>query len=319
LNTYSIVSIIICITIVFIFFFTGTGKTYTPIERPAIETKNLDLYLSESEGQYDDIKPDVEKKIIWFDEPNTKTEISIIYLHGFSASRQEVSPLTENIAKLLSANVFLTRLTGHGRSGEAMGSLSVEELLADTVEAFDIGKKIGNRVLVIGMSTGSTLATWLAVKAQSEQLAGLVLLSPNYGLVDPKSNWLLKPGARYWLPLVEGRTYHFSPDNELQAKYWSWKYPTVALIPMMVLVNYVTELPLKSITAPVLVLYSDTDKIVDIKKTRKIYDRIGSGIKEIGVIKDTQGSQHHVLAGDVLSPATTLEVESRIISFVKNL
>ena len=240
-------------------------------------------------------------------------------MHGFSANRQEVSPLSEGLAHKLGANIFLTRLTGHGRSGEAMEDVSVEEMLADAVEALEIGKKIGERVIVIGMSTGATLATWLAAYDQSPEVMAVVLLSPNFGLQDPKSEWLLKPAARIWLPMAEGRTYEFTPDNDQQAKFWSWKYPTVALIPMMELVSYVRELPLHKISTPMLVLYSQEDKIVDLAQVQAVYEKLGSKNKQIGIISGTQGSQHHVLAGDILSPATTSDVESNILSFIQRL
>jgi len=278
--------------------------------------QGLDVELARSEAEFSDIIPGAEKKIIWFDTVNTKTLFSIIYLHGFSASRQEVSPLTENLAKKLGANLFLTRLTGHGQTPEAMAGITAENLLVDALDAFEIGKKIGERVIVVGMSTGATLATWLAACHQSALLAGVVLLSPNYGLASPKSNLLLKPMARYWLPLIVGRTYQFEPDNALQEKFWSWRYPTVALIPLMALVKRVTDLAFDKLTTPVLVLYSEEDKVVDVPKIRFVYDKIGAKNKQIHVITGTQGTTHHVLAGDILSPATTKKVESHILSFI---
>ena len=323
MNIFSLLTLVAVFIILYIVFSSGKAESFKPADRQTVaaisNAIDLDEYLNGLEAGFSDIKSDTEKKIIWVGEKNTQTELAVVYIHGFSASRQEVSPLTENLAKKLGANIFLTRLTGHGRTGDAMSTVSVEELLADTVEAFEIGKKIGKKVLVVGMSTGATLATWLAAYDQSEQMLGTVLLSPNYGLKDPKSKWLLKPAAKYWLPIAEGRTYQFTPDNDQQAIFWSWKYPTIALIPMMELVSYVGHLPLDKISTPRLVLYSQEDKIVDIDQVKTIYEKFGSQNKQIVVIKDTQGSQHHVLAGDILSPATTPEVEAQILTFIKNI
>jgi len=292
-------------------------SNFDVLDANKIVTEDIESYVKKSEEKFTDIIPGTEKNILWFKDKNSKTELSIIYLHGFSATRQEVSPLTENIAKHFKANLFLTRLTGHGRSGDAMAEITVEKLLSDTLEAFEIGKLIGKRVIVIGMSTGATLATWLAVKQQIDELAGVILLSPNYGLIDPKANWLLKPGAKVWLPIVEGSTYQFEPDNKLQAKYWTWRYPTVSLIPMMKLVDYVLNLSVQKISAPTLVLYSDADSLVDTKKIQQLYAQFGSKIKEIDRISGAQGSQHHVLAGDILSPKTTEIVQSKVTSFIE--
>lgn len=345
MNIFSLISLVLIITLLYFLFSSGKTNSYeainldkateSEIQRKIKSVADLDSYLNESESKFADITPGAEKKIVWFSDKNSVTDIAIVYIHGFSASRQEVSPVTENLAARLGANLFLTRLSGHGRSGDAMKDSSVKDLLADALEAFEIGKKIGKEVIVIGMSTGSTLATWLAAHENQPHLAqlkALILLSPNYGLANPKSNWLLKPAARYWLPVVEGRTYQFKPDNEQQARFWSWKYPTVALIPMMELVNYVTQMPLHHIQKPVLVLYSAEDRVIDIDKMQTVYARIGANsegtavemdynkaIKEIKIIKGAQGSQRHVLAGDIMSPGTTKDVESSIYDFIQRL
>ena len=303
----------------FIWFFSNSERSFSISERKIAKITELEDEINQSESQYNDITSGTEKKIVWYAEAKTKTKISVVYIHGFSASRQEVSPLTENIAKALGANIYLTRLIGHGRVGDAMGQISVDQMLADAAEAIDVGEQIGERVIVIGMSTGATLATWLSVKKKSNSLAALVLLSPNYGLADPKSKLLLLPAAKYWLPLVEGRTYQFKPDNEQQAKFWSWKYPTVALIPMMELVDSISGLALETMSVPVLVLYSKEDKVVDVSKITQQFERMGSVHKEIDIVRGTEGSQHHVLAGDILSPGTTSAVETRIISFINKL
>jgi len=91
--------------------------TLDPVTLPA----DLDAYLAESEAQFDDIVPGTEKIIIWAN-PNTKakTDVALVYLHGFSATRQEAAPLSDLVAEELDANLYYTRLSGHGRDGEAM-------------------------------------------------------------------------------------------------------------------------------------------------------------------------------------------------------
>ena len=54
---------------------------------------DLDVYLAESERQIPDIRPGAEKSIIWAGEPGTKTEFSVVYVHGFSASKEESRPV----------------------------------------------------------------------------------------------------------------------------------------------------------------------------------------------------------------------------------
>ena len=278
---------------------------------------DLDIYLSESESLYSDIKQNTEKKIIWADENDKRpTKISLVYVHGFSASRHEVSPLLENISKKISANIYFTRLSGHARSNDAMGELTLNAMLNDVIEALEIGKRIGGKVVLVGNSTGSTLITWLIANQNIDQIAGAVLLSPNYGLKDPKSVLLTLPWAKHFLPIFEGKTYSFVPDNEIQKNYWTYEYPIQALFPMMALVKLTNELALEKISVPVLMMYSEEDGVVDIGKIKEVFGWFGSVEKRLVDIRNVQGKQKHVLAGDVLSPATTDFVNDEIYRFI---
>ena len=67
-----------------------------------IPLETLDDYVASIENEITDIKPGNEAKIVWADTSKTKTEYSVVYLHGFSASREEGHPLHENFATFLS-------------------------------------------------------------------------------------------------------------------------------------------------------------------------------------------------------------------------
>jgi len=86
---------------------------------------NINEYLKKTEEQFLDIKEGVAKKVIWANETNKKTPIAIVYIHGFTASSEEVRPLPDKIANDLNANLFFTRLTGHGRNPKAMELCSI--------------------------------------------------------------------------------------------------------------------------------------------------------------------------------------------------
>src|SRR5262245_48174903 len=78
-------------------------------------TPDLDRYLRETEARHPDIKPDQAKTILWNDpEAHRRTLLALVYLHGFSASRRDISPVVETLAGTLHANAFLTRLAAHG-------------------------------------------------------------------------------------------------------------------------------------------------------------------------------------------------------------
>lgn len=96
---------------------------------PLILPEDLDQYLAESESEFNDIIPGAEKKIFWAGKKGVQTPYSLVYLHGFSACRQETAPLSEIVAEKLGANLFYTRFKGHGRTGDAMLEGSVDAWL----------------------------------------------------------------------------------------------------------------------------------------------------------------------------------------------
>ena len=119
-------------------------------------------YLAASEARFADIRPGLEKEIVWVSPDRRRTPLSIVYIHGFSASKGEVRPLPDRVAAALGANLFYTRLAGHGRGGPAMADASVNAWVNDVAEALAIGRAIGERVVVIATSTGGSLAAWAA-------------------------------------------------------------------------------------------------------------------------------------------------------------
>ncbi|MGD8644314.1 MAG: alpha/beta fold hydrolase, partial [Chromatiales bacterium] len=217
----------------------------------------------------------------------------------------------------LGANLFYTRLTGHGRDGAALAEASVNDWLNDAIEALAIGRRLGERVVVIGNSTGGTLATWL-VASRSNDLLALVLLSPNFGLEDYRSEILTLPWAHRLAPWLGGPEYGFEPVNPRHARYWTTRYPTIALLPMMALVQLVRTTPLDTVRVPVLTLYAPNDQIIDIDALRAVHSRFGSPRKSLIEIEGVADPQQHVLAGDVLSPTTTDTVADHIVEFVGN-
>lgn len=286
-----------------------------PLQLPA----DIDQYLAASEARYPDITPNTEKTIVWAHPDKRKTALSVIYLHGFSASRQETAPLSDELAKQLGANLFYTRLSGHGRGGAAMAEASINDWLNDSQEALHIGTQLGERVVVIATSTGATLATWLAIQPQSKNVLAYAMISPNFAPKDPAAQVLTWPWASYFAPLLIGPEHHWQPRNAEQARYWSHRYPTQALLPMMGLVDYVSELPVQDIKTPLLILYSADDKVVSPAATEQMFARFGSKPKQLLALTNTQDDSHHVLAGAILSPRDTPRVAAAIMQFLQPL
>lgn len=282
---------------------------------------DVDGYLAAEELRFPDIRPGASKRIVWAGPVGGKTRLSVIYIHGFSASLEEIRPVPDQVAKSLGANLFFTRLAGHGRTGEAMGTASADDWMLDMAEAMAVGRRLGDRVLVIATSTGGTLAALAATDPQmSQDMAGIVMISPNFGL-KPWSGMLLDlPATRYWLPWVAGTSRSFAPINAGQAAHWTTTYPTTALFPMAALIRAAVAQSYFKVTLPLLVLFSPQDQVVNPSQTQMILSAWGGPVqwhfRRMGAGDDPYS---HVLAGDILSPGQTAATVDLILDWAKGL
>lgn len=311
---------IVLVMVVLILVFSMGPRTKIDLQLDPVHLPDdLDQYLAESEAKYSDIIPGAEKVIVWANAERTKTPLSIVYLHGYSATRQETSPLSDELAAELGANLFYTRLSGHGRGGAAMVEPTVNDWLNDTMEAFEIGKRLGEKVIIIGVSTGGPLAVWLAEQPNTDEALAYVLMSPNFAPRDSNAEILTLPWAAQFAPLILGAEYRWTPQNDGHAQYWTHSYPSTALVTMMGLVKFVRESDLESVKKPVLALYSPNDQVVNPQEVERGFARLGSEIKEIHPIAESGDADNHVLAGDILSPQSTQTVKELVLGFIETL
>ena len=282
---------------------------------------DLDQYLKNKESQFSDLKKDVQKKIIWSRKKNTKTKISIVYIHGFSASSEEVRPLPDLIGRDIRANIFYTRLTGHGRSSDAMGLSSISNWVNDLHEAIEIGSRIGQKVILISTSTGGTLSAISALNDYlSNTILGYIFISPNFGINHKLANLISWPYSEYWLHLFIGKTRTIKPRNELDKKFWTLSYPTKALIPMARLVKKINNKNFSNVSNPALFYFSMDDEVVEPKKTLEFIENWGGETKTINVkMSEFDDKYSHVIAGDILSPGQTEFARKEMVEWIKSL
>lgn len=282
----------------------------------AIDTLDQDIVKSES--RFTDIVDGAEKNIRWFNNQKRKTEYSIIYLHGFSASRQELTPTTEMVADNIGANVFYTRLTGHGRSDDAMADADVLAWKKDAFEALRIGTQIGHKVIIVSASTGGTLATWLMTQPQAKSLVGNVMISPNFGVKSSAAkiiNWPFGLTIAKW---ISGDYNSFTPVSEKHAKYWTERYPLEAVVPMLDLVDEVDALDKGKIAIPQLFIYSPQDMVVDVDMIKETATQFSSAPVSVYPFTVSKDHVQHVLSGDACSPESTQTMVDLITSYINN-
>ncbi|MGN0934052.1 alpha/beta hydrolase [Falsigemmobacter intermedius] len=278
-------------------------------------------YLATREAAFPDIIPGTQKRILWHGAPGEKTPLSVIYLHGFTASSEETRPVPDEVAKALGANLFFTRFAGHGRGAAAMAEPSAEDWMADLAEALSVGAAIGERVLVIATSQGaSVLTAGLGTPGPREALpfadriAGVVMIAPNFRLADPLRAFASDlPGAGVIMPLLIGDTIRAEVRSPEHEKFWNTSYPTRSALPMARLLRAARAAETQAIDLPLLLLRSPQDKVVSNAATDKVIGPWKGPVERVEFPKvPGMDAGAHVIAGRIRSPGMTEAVVAAI-------
>ena len=289
------------------------------VELPS-QLDELDAYLAAAEQGISHLVPGAEKTIHWASADKTRTPVSFVYLHGYSASRQEAHPLTDVVAEAHSANVYYARLTGHGRDGQAMALATTAAWKRDVTEAYRIGAMLGEKVVVVSLSTGGTLATWLAAQSFADQLNAVVLISPNFAVHSPVLGALNLPViGPALLSLFGDMERGWTPRNEGHAEFWTERYPIRSVQPLAQIMTEVEHIDKAAITVPALMIYSAADSVIDPAEVQGVYSSWGGSQNRIVQVNHVDGESDHVVAGDILSPSRTELVAEHILDFLTSL
>ncbi len=270
-----------------------------------------------------DLTPGVEKRIIWAGEEGARTPLSLVYVHGFSATSEELRPVPDQIAKALGANLVFTRLTGHGRSGDALAEARVRDWTLDTAEAIEVARQVGDEVIVMGTSTGATLLAGAIVRAPilTDDIKAAIFVSPNFGIKEPTAFLLDWAMARYWIGWIVGERLQFESINQDHATYWTRDYPTTALLPMSALVQSVLALDFELALVDALFWYSPDDQVVDAEKTERMAYAWERGFATATLMHPTLTDEddpfRHVVAGEIFSPSQTDATVSAMLEWLE--
>ncbi len=284
-----------------------------------LDITTIEADLAAAEAAVPALRPGCHKRVIWAGDPAVKTPVALLYIHGFSASPEETRPLPDLVAAPLGANIHFTRLTGHGQDGPAMGRATFADWQRDVAEAIEIALTIGDEIILMGCSTGCTLAT-LALVAGLEARA-VIHISPNFGLRNRLAQVVMDmPGVAHWGHLVAGRTRSFEPISAAHQAYWTTEYPIEAVHPMAEAVRAVRKADLSRVGTPAYFAYCADDQVVHPTNTRDVIDRWGGPVQPDLLVQGPEDDKMgHVMAGDVFSPGQTKPLAGRISAWLETL
>ena len=280
-------------------------------------------WIHQKELKFINIKEGNESRIIFYDSVPKKTNLSIVYLHGFSGSSQDGSPVHINTAKKLKSNIYLPRLYAHGlNSDEPLLEYTGEKYLDSAREALAIGKIIGEKVILMCTSTGCSAA--LALAANHPQVSALVMYAPNIRITHPLDFVATLPWGLYIVRLVEGGKYHYITNTwKDKEKFWTTKYRLEAPIEMQnLLETAMNEEVFRKVMVPTFSGFYyknevEQDNVVSVNAMRMMFKQLGTedSLKLEIAFEDAGG---HEIAYNIVNK-NYLKVQKSTLNFLQNV
>ena len=277
-----------------------------------ISPASLEDRIRDRERSVQNIKPDAQARIVWYDvQKKAPTPWSLVYLHGFTANHIEGYPLHLELAEHFGMNLYLSRLPAHGTRPEALETMSVNQLVSYAQEAMEIGSAIGRKVLVMGTSTGGSLALYLAT--QHSRIGGILLYAPLIDFHDKKARLCKYPLfknviGRWFKNRYIGSDYN--DNNAALERIWYGDYPLNGVLELGEFVNqYIKPSLLRQISCPVFAGYyyknrKEQDQVVSVEAIKKMMNTLATpnDLKREVAFPD---AGHHVIC----SPLTSQSVD----------
>lgn len=250
----------------------------------AASLSTAETYIKKQEAAQS-IKPDNEARIFWAQEGvKERTDYCVLYLHGFSASWYEGYPVHQRFAQQFGCNLYIPRLHDHGLVTEdALLDMTPDKLWTSAKESLMLARSLGKKVIIMGTSTGGTLALKLAADFP-EYVDALILYSPNVRINDKFAFMLSKPwGLQIGRKAVGGKYRVTNEDfNSKDCQYWNCKYRMEATVYLQQLVEAtMKEETYKNITAPVFLGYyykdeDNQDDVVRVDAMHEMFEQLGT-------------------------------------------
>ncbi|MEM0992129.1 MAG: alpha/beta hydrolase [Bacteroidota bacterium] len=306
-------------------FMAGPKTDFEPVDNEPMSLSvglgGLEDYVAEKEAAIPNIKLDNESEIVWMDSVR-KTEYAIVYLHGYSASKGEGEPIHRNIAKQYGCNLYLPRLFQHGLDDDdAFVKLTPKGLVESAKEAVAIGKLIGEKVILMSTSTGSTLSIYLA--AEDPNIHSLVMMAPNIELADPTSHLVNERWGKQLMRTIVGSDYRTWEAPEDAKQYWTTKNRIEGIVALRTLMDMsMTEATFSKIDIPTIILAyykneEEQDGTVSIPAMDNFLTKIKTPEDQKRIVKIANAGTHPL--GSKYMNENWQDVEQAIVDFLNPL
>lgn len=203
----------------------------------------------------------------FFFQPNP-TEKVCLFFHGFTAGPYQFEPLGKRLFEA-GYNVLIPLQPGHGVAGNFDSDnpppLPLErEVYLDYANSWlRIAQKLGNKVIVGGISSGGTLAAWLALEYYRE-IERTLLFSPYLSSKNAVVDFAVEVLPIYfeWL----------NKDNPGNFGYKGFKFPALRIF--LDMGQEILDKVKNNSSSPMFIITSESDAVVDRSDLKELFESV---------------------------------------------
>ena len=294
--------------------------SYKKNPMPEMPIERLAGWLQDRESRVPDLISGAGAHICWAKTSQpSKTRLSFLYLHGFSATWPETAPVTQRLADHFQSNVVQGRIAGHGTGPDGMLA-TAEEWLQSIGELFELAQRIGDKVVIVATSTGAPLSVWLALQPElADKLHACLFMSPNFRVRSRLGFLLTWPWSKYWIQIILGKEIQSEPKSEAEANCWTQRYSTLALIEMQKTLDWANHQDFTNIHIPMAMMYMENDATVYPPAAINVFNLWRSELKYLYRVTIDGDAPEHVFVGDITAPHRTDWCVKMFIEFLEKV
>lgn len=206
--------------------------------------------------------------------------VGALLCHGFTGSPASMRPWAEYLAAA-GLTVRVPRLPGHGTTWQEMQLTRWPDWYGTVQrELLDLSARC-DTVFVMGLSMGGTLSLRLA-EEHGDRICGLVLVNPS--VLSKNRLLVLLPVLRHVVPSFPGVSNDIKKPGQDEIAYD--RVPLQAVHSLSQLWR-VTRGDLHRVTAPLLLIHSSIDHVVEPVNAAVVLDEVGSTDRREVVLADS--------------------------------
>ncbi|MGQ4832394.1 MAG: alpha/beta hydrolase [Candidatus Asgardarchaeia archaeon] len=232
-------------------------------------------------------------------------DVGILLIHGFTGSPGEMRPLGEYLAEH-GFTVYGILLPGHCTSPEDMNSKKWTDWANAVENGYnELVKKGIKNIFVCGLSMGGVLTLYFG--ELQKKVSGLIPLSAPVEMKDKRL--ILLPILKHFKKfMTKKEAYQNSQEIKYELDHFSYEVIPLNALHELVKLIRITRRELSKITAPILIVQSKNDELVDPINAEIIFTNVASTDKRILWLEKS----HHVVTLDIERKSMYEEIEKFI-------